>query len=102
MNKHIELLKKYNAWRRGSEIAQPHPKDIGEALDYAIGELECGGWIKCSDELPENDNYYLAVFDGETEYLFFCDDAYWCKEYGTKDISFGVTHWQPLPTPQTK
>ena len=40
MNKHIKPLKKYNAWRRGSEIAQPHPTDIGEALDYAVDKLE--------------------------------------------------------------
>ena len=38
---HLALLIAYQKWRRGDEsIAQPHPKDIGNALDWAIRELE--------------------------------------------------------------
>ena len=38
---HLTLLIAYQKWRRGDEsIAQPHPKDIGKALDWAIKELE--------------------------------------------------------------
>lgn len=32
----IKLLAKFNSWRRGSEITQPEPKDIGFAIDNAI------------------------------------------------------------------
>ncbi len=33
----IKLLQDYQLWRMGSdEIAQPNPKDITEALNYAI------------------------------------------------------------------
>lgn len=39
--KHLQLLKDYNAWRRANyDLPQPHPKEIGEAIDYAISVLE--------------------------------------------------------------
>ncbi len=37
MNNHIQILQRYNAWRRGDEvIEQPNPRAIGEALDWLI------------------------------------------------------------------
>lgn len=42
MNKRkaLEVLKKYNKWRRGCDkTPMPEPKDIGWALDVAIKEL---------------------------------------------------------------
>ena len=37
MSHHIQTLKRFNAWRRGDEvIEQPHPRAIGEALDWII------------------------------------------------------------------
>lgn len=37
----IEYLRKYNAWRRGSdEYPQPDPKELGEKIDFACDELE--------------------------------------------------------------
>jgi hypothetical protein len=56
MNKHTQTLIDYNAWRRSEEIDMPHPKDIGEALDYAVDKLTGDDWIKCSDELPKDSN----------------------------------------------
>ena len=38
----LVLLKLFNEWRRGAEIPQPHPADIGKAIDVAIKELEKG------------------------------------------------------------
>lgn len=32
----VALLKQHNAWRRGEEIPQLDPKDVGEAIDAAI------------------------------------------------------------------
>ena len=37
---HLALLIAYQKWRRGdNSIPQPHPKDIGKALDWAVMEL---------------------------------------------------------------
>jgi uncharacterized membrane protein YccC len=37
MINHIQILQRFNAWRRSDEvIEQPHPKEIGEALDWLI------------------------------------------------------------------
>jgi len=33
----VAFLKNYNQWRRGDDsVEQPHPKDVGEAIDAAI------------------------------------------------------------------
>lgn len=32
----LEVLVKYQEWRRGANIPQPHPGRVGEALDVAI------------------------------------------------------------------
>jgi len=32
----IEVLTAFNAWRRGAEIPQPNPREIGQAIDVAI------------------------------------------------------------------
>lgn len=33
----VAFLKNYNKWRRGDDsIEQPHPKELGEAIDAAI------------------------------------------------------------------
>ena len=35
------ILRQFNAWRRGDETtAQPHPREIGEAIDAAIELIE--------------------------------------------------------------
>ena len=40
MTDHLALLIAYQKWRRGdNSIPQPHPKDIGKALDWAVMEL---------------------------------------------------------------
>jgi hypothetical protein len=37
---YLQTLKDYNAWRRGAEMPQPAPAEIGEAIDTAIARLE--------------------------------------------------------------
>ena len=54
-------------------------------------------WISVKDEVPENDYHYLVAMDGRVEYMFYCDDGYWCRELGLVDVSDRITHWQPLP-----
>ena len=36
----INTLKEYNKWRRGKNTPQPHPTDIGEAIDIVLAALE--------------------------------------------------------------
>ena len=35
----IEVLALHNAWRRGAEIPMLDPKEIGEAIEFAISAL---------------------------------------------------------------
>lgn len=39
MSDPIDILKHYNAWRRGGEGDMPAPAEIGLAIDAAIGEI---------------------------------------------------------------
>ena len=36
----IDTLKRHNEWRRGSDEQMLDPKEVGEAIDYAIGVCE--------------------------------------------------------------
>jgi hypothetical protein len=36
----IEFLKNYNKWRRGEEIPQPNPTEIGVAINDIVEKLE--------------------------------------------------------------
>ena len=36
----ITILRQFNKWRRGGDIEQPDPREIGEAIDAAIGMIE--------------------------------------------------------------
>jgi len=41
MNKHIQTLIEFNAWRRGDDmVKQPDPTTIGDAIDYATNILK--------------------------------------------------------------
>lgn len=35
----LKILIAHNAWRRGAEIPQAHPREIGRAIDVAIEHL---------------------------------------------------------------
>lgn len=39
LNEALEILSKYNEWRRGAGIKQPSPDIIGIAIDTVIEEL---------------------------------------------------------------
>lgn len=36
----LDTLKRHQAWRRGSDEPMGDPKEIGEAIDYAIAACE--------------------------------------------------------------
>ncbi len=50
----ITFLKEFNKWRRGKNIPQPNPKEIGLAIDSAIKHLE----NKIKDEKNSNLSTY--------------------------------------------
>lgn len=37
---HLEVLRQFNAWRRGAETEMLDPAIIGQAIDAVIGEIE--------------------------------------------------------------
>ena len=34
------ILRQFNAWRRGADVPQPKPREIGEAIDAAVEMIE--------------------------------------------------------------
>lgn len=36
----LQILETYNDWRRGTDIPQPDPVKIGEAIDVAIEQMK--------------------------------------------------------------
>lgn len=36
----INILRRLNMWRRGADIPQPDPKEVTEAIAFAIRKLE--------------------------------------------------------------
>ena len=53
---HLALLIRFQKWRKGDD-EMPHPRDISEALDYAIQCCESvqmlEEWIDCGDIDPD-------------------------------------------------
>lgn len=46
----IKTLRTFNRWRRGADIAQPDPKEIGVAIDIAIAIVDR---MQAKGELPD-------------------------------------------------
>ncbi len=76
-----------------------------------VDVLEKSQWISVDDRLPENENYVLAVLDGQTcimSYFDFQENGETFKVWGyvydgingdgEYDDNYNPTHWQPLPT----
>jgi hypothetical protein len=61
MDKTIEFLRDYNRWRRGAEIPQPNPTEIGVAINTLIEE-----YIKLSNE---RDQILAEIIDCEEEII---------------------------------
>ena len=46
---HLQTLKDFNTWRRSDEdMEQPHPKAIGEAIDWAIAVCVAAQKVKAA------------------------------------------------------
>lgn len=98
----LEILKQYQAWRRGADTEMLEPKDIGKAIDIAIDALKRTQWQPIEtapkDEferfLAKGDNYgspnmgsHIVIAEAyERRYV---DEAENKLEH--------LTHWMPLP-----
>jgi hypothetical protein len=55
------------------------------------------GWIKCSERLPENDDYVLTYIPYSVKYIrsncFIKDEKRW------HEGDDGITYWMSLPEP---
>ena len=57
--------------------------------------MQLVNWIRCEDQLPEDDGDVL-VSDGENISLSFHDSGGWQEEFH-KVFWQNITHWMPLP-----
>lgn len=47
----VELLRRFNNWRRGGNGAMPAPAEVGVAIDWAIGVCGDGGRLEMFERL---------------------------------------------------
>lgn len=109
------------------DIIKDKPKELGQLIAYdnsikivmEVAEEYNGGWIACSERLPEDDKkqYIVQATNGFIDILRFTKDAYKLHRYdfaeyrGKKkqlfydyDSEYGYSErecvaWQPLPEP---
>lgn len=63
----------------------------------ALSALTADGWIKCSEQMPEDDTLCLG-FDVEgIIWTAHYDCGFLTPDCGADDVVF--THWMPLPSP---
>lgn len=67
----VELLENYNKWRRGAEIPQPNPTEIGVAISLVLervkateGETE---FEQFTIDFIQNNEMDLVALEDETE-----------------------------------
>jgi hypothetical protein len=67
---------------------------------HKVGILN-GGWIKCSDRLPDKEGHYLIHlvngFTREYDVAYFFNNSYNNNWGGWSNDE--ATHWMPLPDP---
>ncbi|HDL8120395.1 TPA: DUF551 domain-containing protein [Yersinia enterocolitica] len=69
--------------------AAPEPQNQQQNIPEIIPQ----GWIKCSDQMPEDDEYYLTHSTAGVDVTIFHDGRFQ-DEY--------ATHWMPLPAAPEK
>ena len=103
MNKLLDSLhKKILKSKFAEEVTEAEIDALVEAKEYN------GGWIPCSDKLPEidgntSDVVLVCTFDGFQHMAFWCDDEKWryCESGMIKNtmVWTEILAWQPLPAP---
>ena len=64
-----------------------------------LAEEHNGGWIPCSERLPEKDCYYLITSLKGRVYEAYYQDGFWLDPIEFYGVYRSVTAWQPLPAP---
>ena len=60
------ILRQFNEWRRGDEnIPQPDPREIGEAIDAAIGMIERMGKMEAALQIAMRQNSHDMLMTGD-------------------------------------
>lgn len=59
------------------------------------------GWIKCSDQMPEDDTLCLGVDECGVIWTMHFDDGEFRADTGDVD-DLKISHWMPLPTAPEK
>lgn len=67
-----------------------------QALEIALPVLEHGGWISCSERMPEDHEDVMCSDGNRTVIAFWFDNDRWL--FPGSEIK-EVTHWMPLPGP---
>ena len=85
------------------DILGSYRLDANEAqkLISALEELENGGWILCSERLPEEDGYYLVSYEGSVtmmQFLTSCNHFGWIRDHRWySETGKALVAWQQLP-----
>jgi len=58
-----------------------------------------GGWIPCSERLPEYTDEYLVTIDGANSTTTLSYDEVLCEWFNDECNVYPVIAWQPLPAP---
>lgn len=77
--------------------------DTIESLSAKLAEMErsaedLGGWIPCSERLPEEDSDFIVTFrDGECVIAYLDDNDKWVNSSTGLEIAIQVMAWHRLP-----
>ena len=76
-------------------------KVLDEVEKYVEHEKSAGGWIPCSERLPENNGCMLVTIDDAIEFGKYEDGEWsiWVCEHWDEWDAKGVIAWMPLPEP---
>lgn len=131
ISEQVKELRKYAGFFKGDRLdgnLSPIFKNAADTIEALSAKLQAanierstahynGGWIPCSDQLPEENHFYnVTIFDGED---YRSEPAYYAKigYFGQKDIipnwwndctsdaeliedeEQKVIAWRPLPEP---
>ncbi|EOZ3195992.1 DUF551 domain-containing protein [Yersinia enterocolitica] len=77
--------------------AAPEPQNQQQNIPEIIPQ----GWIKCSDQMPEDDTLCLGVDEFGVIWTMHFDDGEWRADTGHVD-DLKISHWMPLPTAPEK
>lgn len=65
-----------------------------------LRELNTGGWIPCSEKLPETNTYVLVTHqNGLIQISYLSDDGNFVVKDSGDLYAISVIAWQPLPEP---